>query len=74
MAAGASSAAPRLGEVVTIVQWVRCMRGMSCMTYHGEEDVDVIGLWLKKKRKGKSYKSDIGAKDFTVFFLFCIEG
>jgi len=27
------------------------MRGMGCMTYHGKEDVEVAGLWLKKKRK-----------------------
>jgi hypothetical protein len=27
------------------------MRGMVCMTYHGEEDVEVAELWLKKKRE-----------------------
>jgi hypothetical protein len=51
MAAGASSTTPRPWGVVTIVQWVRCMRGMGCMTYRGEEDVEVARLWLKKKRK-----------------------
>jgi len=35
MAAGASSTTPRSGRVVTIVQWVRCMRGIGCMTYRG---------------------------------------
>jgi hypothetical protein len=50
MAAGASSVAPKSGGVVTIVQWVRCMRGMGCMTYHCEEDAEVAGLWLEKKR------------------------
>jgi hypothetical protein len=58
MAAGASSVASRSGGVVTIVQWVGCMRGMGCMIYHGEE---VAGLRLKKK--GKEYKSDVSAKD-----------
>jgi hypothetical protein len=66
MAAGASSAASRSGGVVTIVQWVGCMRGRGCMIYHGEEDAEVAGLRLKK-RKGKSYKSDVGARDFTAF-------
>jgi hypothetical protein len=42
------------------------MRGMGCMIYHGEEDAEVAGLRLKKK-KGKSYKSDVGARDFTAF-------
>jgi len=27
------------------------MRGMGCMTYRGEEDVEVAGLWLKKRAK-----------------------
>jgi hypothetical protein len=27
------------------------MRGMGCMTYRGEEDVEVAGLWLKKRGK-----------------------
>jgi len=35
MAAGASSTALRSGRVVIIVQWVRCMRGIGCMTYRG---------------------------------------
>jgi hypothetical protein len=65
MAAGASSAASRSGGVVTIVQWVGCMRGMGCMIYHGEEDAEVAEL--KQKKKGKSYKSDVGAKDLTTF-------
>jgi len=69
MATGAFSATLRSGGVVTIVQWVRCMRGMGCMTYHGEEDAEVAGHWLKqeKEKKGKSYKLDIGARDLTVF-------
>ncbi|KAL9390420.1 hypothetical protein Peur_019025 [Populus x canadensis] len=41
MATGASSTAPISRGVVTIVQWVRCMRGMGCMTYRGEEDVEI---------------------------------
>jgi len=41
------------------------MRGMGCMIYHGEEDVEVAEL--KQKKKGKSYKSDVGAKDLTTF-------
>jgi hypothetical protein len=42
---------------------------MGCMTYHGEEDAEVAGHWLKqeKEKKGKSYKLDIGARDLTVF-------
>jgi hypothetical protein len=51
MAAEVSSAAPRSGGVVTIVQWVRCMRGMGCLTYHGEENAEVAGRWLEKKGK-----------------------
>jgi hypothetical protein len=27
------------------------MRGMGCMTYRGEEDVEVARLWLKKKKE-----------------------
>jgi hypothetical protein len=27
--------------------------------------VEVAGLWLKKKR-GKSYKTDVGARDLTI--------
>jgi hypothetical protein len=27
------------------------MRGMGCMIYHGEEDAEVAGLRLKKKRE-----------------------
>jgi len=27
------------------------MRGMGCMTYCGEEDVEVAGLWLKETKK-----------------------
>jgi hypothetical protein len=27
------------------------MKGMGCMTYHGEEDVEVAGLWLGKKKE-----------------------
>jgi hypothetical protein len=49
MAARASSTSPRSRGVVIIVLWERCMRGMGCMTYRGEEDVEVVGLWLKKK-------------------------
>ena len=45
MAAGASSIAPRSGGVVTIVQWVKGVREMGCMTYRGEEDA---GNWLRK--------------------------
>jgi hypothetical protein len=51
MAAGASSTAPRLGGVVTIVQWVKGMREMGCMTYYGEEDAKVAGYWLRKVGK-----------------------
>jgi len=45
MVAGASSTTPRLGGVVTIVQWVKGMREMGYMTYNAEEDV---GHWLRK--------------------------
>jgi len=45
MVAGASSTNPRSEGVVTIVQWVKGMREMGCMTYHGKEDV---GHWLRK--------------------------
>ena len=38
MVVGASSTDARSGGVVTIVQWVKGMREMSCMTYSGEED------------------------------------
>ena len=48
MVAGASSTAPRSGGVVTIVQWVKGMREMGCMTYHGEEDAEVARHWLRK--------------------------
>ena len=43
MVAGASNTTPRSGGVVTIVQWVKGMREMGCMTYHGEEDAEVAG-------------------------------
>lgn len=29
---------------------------MSCMTYHGEEDAEVTGLWLKEKKEKKKGK------------------
>jgi hypothetical protein len=48
MVAGASSIAPRSGGVVTIVQWMKGMREMGCMTYHGEEDAEVAEHWLRK--------------------------
>jgi hypothetical protein len=51
MVAGASSIAPRSGGVVTIVQWVKGMREMSCMTYRCEEDAEVAGHWLRKVEK-----------------------
>jgi hypothetical protein len=48
MVAGASNTTPRAGGVVTIVQWVKGMREMGCMTYHGEEDAEVARHWLRK--------------------------
>jgi hypothetical protein len=48
MVVGASGTAPRLGGVVTIVQWVKGMREMGCMTYGGEEDAEVTRHWLRK--------------------------
>ena len=51
MAAGASNSAPKSEGVVTIVQWVKCMRGIGCMTYRGEEDIEVAGLWLEKREE-----------------------
>jgi hypothetical protein len=48
MVAEAFNIAPRLGEVVTIVQWVKGMREMSCMTNRGEKDAEVAGYWLRK--------------------------
>jgi hypothetical protein len=48
MVAGASNTTPRVGGVVTIVQWVNGMREMSCMTYRGEEDAEVAGHRLRK--------------------------
>ena len=48
MVAGASNMTPRSGGEVTIVQWVKGMREMGCMTYHGEEDAEVAGHWLRK--------------------------
>jgi hypothetical protein len=41
MAAGASSIALRSGGVVIIMQWVKGLREMGCMTYRGEEDDEV---------------------------------
>jgi hypothetical protein len=38
MVVGASSTALRLRGVVTIVQWVKGMREMGCVTYFGEEN------------------------------------
>ena len=43
MVVGASNTTPRSGGVVIIVQWVKGMREMGCMTYHGEEDAEVVG-------------------------------
>jgi hypothetical protein len=51
MVAGASGTAPRSGGVVTIVQWVKGMREMGCMTYDGEEDAEVVGHWLRKVKR-----------------------
>jgi len=48
MVAGASNTTPRLGGIVTIVQWVKGIREMGCMTYRGEEDAEVAGHWLRK--------------------------
>jgi hypothetical protein len=48
MVAGASNTTPRAGGVVTIVQCVKGMREMGCMTYRGEEDAEVAGHWLRK--------------------------
>jgi hypothetical protein len=48
MVAGASNTPPRSGGVVTIVQWVKVMREIGCMTYSGEKDVEVVGHWLRK--------------------------
>jgi len=48
MVAGASSTTLRSEGVVTIVQWVKGMKEMGCMTYHGEEDAEVAGHWLRK--------------------------
>ena len=48
MVAGASNTTPRAGGVVTIVQWVKGMREMGCMTYRGEEDAEVARHWLSK--------------------------
>jgi hypothetical protein len=48
MVAGASGIAPKSGGVVTIVQWVKGMREMGCMTYGGEEDAEVAKQWLRK--------------------------
>ena len=48
MVAGASNTTPRSGGIVTIVQWVKGMREMGCMTYRGEEDAEVAGHWLRK--------------------------
>jgi hypothetical protein len=41
MVARASSTTPRLGGAVTIMQWVKGMREMSCVTYCGEKDAEV---------------------------------
>ena len=51
MAAGASNTTLRSGGVVTIVQWVKGMRDMGCMTYRGEEDAEVVGHWLRKMER-----------------------
>jgi hypothetical protein len=51
MATGASSTTLRSGGVVTIVQWVKGMREMGCMTYHGEEDAEVVEHWLRKMER-----------------------
>ena len=48
MVAGASNTTPRSGGIVTIVQWVKGMREMGCMTYRGKEDAEVAGHWLRK--------------------------
>jgi hypothetical protein len=48
MVAGASSTTLRSEGVVTIVQWVKGMREMGCMTYCGEEDAKVARHWLRK--------------------------
>jgi hypothetical protein len=48
MVTGASGITPRSGGVVTIVQWVKGMREMGCITYGGEEDVEVARHWLRK--------------------------
>ena len=49
MVARASSTTPRLGELVTIMQWVKGMREMGCMTYLGEEDVEVVIHYFVKQ-------------------------
>jgi hypothetical protein len=48
MVEGTFNTTPRSGGIVTIVQWVKGMREMGCMTYRGEEDAEVAGHWLRK--------------------------
>jgi hypothetical protein len=43
------------------------MRGMGCMTYHGEEDAKVAGLWLEKK--GKELYIRYRCQRFDSFFI-----
>jgi len=65
MTTKASSTDPRSGRVVTIVQCVKSMREMDCMTYRGEEDTEVVGHWARKVESRKSYKSNTGARGAT---------
>ena len=51
MTVGASNSTPLAERVITLVQWVKDMQEMGCMTYSGEEDTEVVGHWLRKVEK-----------------------
>lgn len=43
-----STVAPTAKRVVTLVYWVKGMGELSCVIYSEEEDVEVVGHWLRK--------------------------
>ena len=47
----ASGSTPRPERVVLLVHWVKGMREIGCVTFLGEEDVEVARYWLRKVEK-----------------------
>jgi hypothetical protein len=43
----ASGSTPKMERVVLLVHWVKGMREIGCVTFLGEEDVEIARHWLR---------------------------